>query len=51
LNDPRDATARLACQLVTQYRDTNAISSLQRITQTRPELAAAAYDALRQLGQ
>ena len=51
LNDPRDANARLACQLVTQYRDTNAISSLQSITQTRPELAAAAYDALRQLGQ
>lgn len=51
LNDPRNSNARLACQLVAQYRDTNAISSLQRLTQTRPEVAAAAYDALRQLGQ
>ena len=51
LNDPRDSTARLACQLVAQYRDTSAISTLQSIAQTRPELAAAAYDALRRLGQ
>ena len=51
LNDPRDSTARLACQLVAQYHDTNAISSLQSITQTRPELAPAAHDALKRLGQ
>ena len=51
LNDPRDSTARLACQLVAQYQDTNAISSLQSITQTRPELAPAAHDALKRLGQ
>jgi HEAT repeat protein len=51
LNDPRDSTARLACQLVAQYQDTNAISSLQSITQTRPELAQAAHDALKRLGQ
>ena len=51
LNDPRDSTVRLACQLVAQYRDTSAIPSLQHITQTRPEAAAAAYDALHQLGQ
>jgi len=51
LNDPRDVNTRLACQLVGQYRDTNAISLLHRLTQTRPEAAAAAYDALKQLGQ
>jgi HEAT repeat protein len=51
LNDPRDTNARTACQIVAQYRDTNAIATLQRLTQTRPEVAAAAYDALRQLGQ
>ncbi len=51
LNDPRDSTARLACQLVAQYQDTNAISSLQSITQTRPELAPAAHEALKRLGQ
>jgi len=51
LNDPRDSAARLACQLVAQYQDTNAISSLQSITQTRPELAQAAHDALKRLGQ
>ena len=51
LNDPRDSTARLACQLVAQYQDTNAISSLQSITQTRPELTQAAHDALKRLGQ
>ncbi len=51
LNDPRDSTARLACQLVAQYQDTNAISSLQSITQTRLELAQAAHDALQRLGQ
>lgn len=51
LNDPRDSIARLACQLVALYRDTNAISSLQTIAQTRPELALAANDALRRLGR
>lgn len=51
LNDPRDAIVRLACQLVGQYRDTSAIPALQRISETRPEVAAAAYNALRQLGQ
>jgi HEAT repeat protein len=51
LNDPRDSVVRIACQVVTQYRDTSAFPVLQRLTETRPEVAAAAYDALRQLGQ
>jgi HEAT repeat protein len=51
LNDPRDAIVRLACQLVGQYRDTSTIPALQRISEARPEVASAAYNALRQLGQ
>ena len=51
LSDPRDAIASLACQAVAQYRDTTAIPALHRLVETRPEVAAAAYDALRQLGQ
>jgi HEAT repeat protein len=51
LNDPRDSIVRIACNVVTQYRDTSAIPTLQHITETRPEVAAAAYDAQRQLGQ
>ncbi len=51
LNDPRDTVVRTACQLVLQYRDTDAHSNLRRIIETRPELAATAYDTLRQLGQ
>ena len=51
LNDPHDAIVHLACQLVAQYRDTNAVPVLQRIAETRPAQASAAYDALRQLGQ
>lgn len=50
LNDPRDTVVRMACQLVLQYRDTDALSNLRRIIETRPELAATAYDILRQLG-
>ncbi len=51
LNDPRDTVVRTASQLVLQYRDTDALSNLRRIIETRPELAATAYDILRQLGQ
>jgi HEAT repeat protein len=51
LNDPRDTVVRMACQLVLQYRDSDANSALRRIIETRPELAALAYDTLRQLGQ
>ena len=51
LNDPRDTVVRTACQLVLQYHDADAHSNLRRIIETRPELAATAYDTLRQLGQ
>jgi hypothetical protein len=51
LNDPRDSVVRIACQVVAQYRDTTASPALQRLTETQPEVAAAAYEALRQLGQ
>jgi HEAT repeat protein len=51
LNDPRDSVVRIACQIVLQYRDADANSALRRIIETRPELAALAYDTLRQLGQ
>jgi HEAT repeat protein len=51
LNDPRDSVVRMACQLVLQYHDTDAHSALRRIIESRPELAALAYDTLRQLGQ
>ncbi len=51
LNDPRDSVVRIACQVVLQYRDADANSALRRIIETRPELAALAYDTLRQLGQ
>ncbi len=50
LSDPRDAVARLAMQLIMQYRDRDAIPLLQPLPQARPDLAAAAWDTLRQLG-
>ena len=49
LSDPRDINARLACQIIAQYRDTGAISLLQQLAISRPELAAAANETLRQL--
>ena len=51
LNDPRDTVVRAACQLIIQYHDTEAVAALQQLIQNRPELAPAAYDALRQLGR
>jgi HEAT repeat protein len=51
LQDPRDSVVRAASQLVLQYRDLDATSSLRTVIETRPELAASAYDALRHLGQ
>ncbi|HEY6408224.1 MAG TPA: HEAT repeat domain-containing protein [Ktedonobacteraceae bacterium] len=51
LNDPRDSVVSLACQIVAQFRDTSAIPTLRRLAETRPEVAATAQDALRQLGQ
>lgn len=51
LNDPRDSVVRSACQIVVQYRDIDAVATLRRLTEERPELATTAFDALRQLGQ
>lgn len=51
LNDPRDTVVRTACQLSVQFHDTDAAPLLRNLVQARPELAPAAYDALRQLGQ
>ncbi len=50
LLDPRDSVTRAAIQIIAQYRDTNAVPYLQQIVQTRPELASAAQETLRQLG-
>jgi HEAT repeat protein len=51
LHDPRESIVRSACQLVVQYRDSEAVSTLRQLIQTRPELAYLAQDALRQLAQ
>ncbi len=51
LDDPRDGVVHIACQLVAQYHDSDAVSALHRLAETRPECAASARDALRQLGQ
>jgi HEAT repeat protein len=51
LHDPRESIVRSASQLVVQYRDNDAVSALQQLIQTRPELAYLAQDALRQLGK
>lgn len=49
LDDPRDTVVRVACQLVAQYRDMEAIPWLQRLAETRPEFVPSAQVALRQL--
>lgn len=51
LTDPNDNVARSACQLAGQYRDQEASTTLRYLAETRPALSAAAYDALRQIGQ
>jgi HEAT repeat protein len=51
LVDPRDSIVRTASQIVVQYRDLDAIPALRYMAETRPELAQAAHDALRKLGQ
>jgi len=51
LSDPRDTVVRAACQLVMQYHDTDAVPLLRTLAEIRPELAAAANEALRRLGQ
>jgi HEAT repeat protein len=50
LDDPREMVVNAACQTLIQFRDTDSIPLLRRIVDTRPEVAATAYDALRQLG-
>lgn len=50
LDDPRESIVRAALQLILQYRDLDALPTVRTIIATRPALAAAAYDALRQLG-
>ncbi|GAC1406688.1 MAG: hypothetical protein NVSMB49_26400 [Ktedonobacteraceae bacterium] len=49
LSDPRDTVVRAACQLVVQYRDTDAIPALRSLVDVRNDLSPSAYDALRQL--
>ena len=49
LDDPRESVARAACQLVLQYRDTEAVLLLQRLVDAHNELSPVAYNALRQL--
>lgn len=51
LNDPNDAVTRAAIQLLVHYRDRDSLVMLRHIIEVRPQLAPAAYDALRQLEQ
>ena len=51
LNDPNDAIAASACQLVARYHDGEAAPSLRDLAETRAALAGAAREALRQLDQ
>ena len=50
LNDSRDTVVRVACQLVVQYRDTDAVPVLRGLIEKRNDLSPVAYDTLRQLG-
>ena len=51
LNDPRDSVIRVACQLLVQYHDQDAIPALQNLMEARPELSYLAQDALHQIRQ
>lgn len=51
LTDPNDNVARSACHLTGQYHDPEATATLHYLVETRPTLSAAAYDALRLIGQ
>ena len=51
LGDPRDSVIRVACQLIVQYHDHDAIPSLQNLMEARPELSYLAQDALHQIRQ
>ena len=50
LNDPRDTVVRVACQLIAQYHDTESVTSLRVLAETRPEFAPSVQETLRQLG-
>lgn len=50
LLDPHEAVIRKACQFILQYHDQEAVASLQRLREIRPELAQLAQDILAQLG-
>jgi HEAT repeat protein len=49
LNDPRDTVVRVACQLITQYRDVESVAALRLLAETRPEFASSVQETLRQL--
>jgi len=49
LNDLRDSVAGIACQIITQYHDLEAIPLLNRLAETRPAFAASVSEALLQL--
>jgi hypothetical protein len=51
LTDPRDSVIRIACQLIVQYHDHDAIPALQNLMEARPDLSYLAQDALHQLRQ
>ncbi|MBA2679114.1 MAG: hypothetical protein H0U76_12050 [Ktedonobacteraceae bacterium] len=51
LGDPRDSVIRVACQLIVQYHDRDAIPALQSLMEARPDLSYLAQDALHQLRQ
>ncbi len=51
LSDPRDSVIRVACQLIVQYHDLDAIPFLQNLMEARPDLSYLAQDALHQIRQ
>jgi HEAT repeat protein len=51
LNDPCEQNVRATCQLILQYRDTDALPLLRQIIDKRPALAPIAYDTLHRLEQ
>ncbi len=51
LSDPRDSVIRVACQLIVQYHDQDAVPALQTLMEARPDLSYLAQDALHQVRQ
>ncbi|GCF07788.1 HEAT repeat domain-containing protein [Dictyobacter arantiisoli] len=49
LNDPRETIVRLALQLILQYADMEAISTMEQSAEEHPELASTINDTIRQL--